>query len=187
MYQILHSNMDGVSLAASVLAIATAGVQISIKLVSFSNQVATAPSRIRSIGSDVSTTSNVLQQLSELMTKREGQEAISIFSDDGLQNTQASAGACQTIFVELEDALRRCSKQLSERSGSKLPAAHITLSKLEALKWPFLQPEINSLHTELKGARDNLMLILQVTTLAYSRKLAELSVSLYHHFHLITL
>lgn len=185
-YHTLDSNMDGVSVAASVLAIATAGVQISIKLVSFSNQVSTAPNRIRSIGSDVSTTSNVLQQLSELMVKREGQEAISVFSGDGLQNTQASAGACQAIFVELEDALKRCSKQLSERPGNKLPAAHITLSKLEALKWPFLQPEVNNLHTELKGARDNLMLILQVTTLAYSRKLAELSVSPCHHFHLIT-
>ena len=61
--------MDGISVAASVLAIATAGVQVSIKLVSLSNQVATARNRITSIGNDVSLTASILQQLAELMTK----------------------------------------------------------------------------------------------------------------------
>ena len=174
------TRMDGVSVAAAVLAIATAGVQISIKLVSFSNQVATAPNRIRSIGTDVSITSNILQQLSELIVKSEEQEAVSFFINDGIQNIQASAGACQAIFVELENALKRSSKELSERSGKKSPGAPIILSKLEALKWPFLQPEIKGLHMELKDARNTLMQILQVTTFAYTKKLAELSVSLCH-------
>ena len=178
--------MDGVSVAASVLAIATAGVQISMKLVSFSNQVATAPSRIRSIGTDVSITSYVLRQLSELMVKSEGQEAISFFNDDGVQKTQASAAACQAIFVELENALKRSSKELRERSGNKPLGGPVTLSKLEALKWPFLQPEIKGLHMELKDARDSLMFILQLTTFAYEKKLAELSVSLCHYFRLMT-
>ena len=170
--------MDGISVAASVLAIATAGVQISIKLVSFSNQVATASDRIKMIGSDVSITSNVLQQLSELMTKRDGDQAIAIFNDEGLQNAQASAASCKAIFIQLEDVLKRSSKQLRSGMNSATLGAGVNLSKLESVKWPFLQPEIADLRLSLKDARETLMLLLHVTTLAYWRKLAEMFVCL---------
>ena len=166
--------MDGVSAAASVLAIGTIGVQVSIKLIAFANQVGTASDRIQSIGSDVSLTANVLQQLSELMSKRDENEATSIFSENALTTTHASASACKKVFTELEEVLRKASKQLRASGHNAPPGQKIILSKYEALKWPFLQPSIASLRTALGDARETLMLILQVTTLAYSKKLAEL-------------
>ena len=167
--------MDGISAAASILAIASAGVQISIKLSAFATQVGTASDRIRSIGSDVSLTSNVLQQLSALMNKRGGQEPIEIFSEDGLRSTEASADACKRVFHELEESLRKASKQLRhDTSGAAAIGKKVTLTKYEALKWPFLQPNIDGLRSALRDARETLMLVLQVATLAYSRKLAQL-------------
>ncbi|KAI9849541.1 MAG: hypothetical protein M1830_007110, partial [Pleopsidium flavum] len=62
--------MDGVSTAASIIAIASAGVQISIKLIGFASQVRTAQKIINAIGNDVSLTSGVLQELAELMKKK---------------------------------------------------------------------------------------------------------------------
>ncbi|KAL8822137.1 MAG: hypothetical protein Q9191_007120 [Dirinaria sp. TL-2023a] len=168
--------MDGVSAAASILAIAGAGVQISIKLIAFANQVGTASDRIRSIGSDVSLTSNVLQQLSELMNKRAGHKALDIFSEEGLKSTEASADACKRVFGDLEEALRKASRQLRHENGRAAALGDkVILTKYEALKWPFLQSNIVALRTALRDARETLMLILQVTTLAYSRKLAELN------------
>ena len=167
--------MDAVSAAASILAIAGAGVQISIKLVSFANQVGTASDRIRFISSDVSITSNALQQLSELMKKRVGNKTIDLFSEDGLKSTKDSANACERVFQDLGEALRKASKQLRhDKDQAAAIESKVILTKIEALKWPFRQSNIDALWTALKGARETLMLILQVTTLAYSRKLAEL-------------
>lgn len=165
--------MDGLSVASSVLAIGAVGVQISIKLTAFANQVSTADDRIRSIGSDVSLTANVLQQLSELMSKSNENTAISIFSEEGLSSTSASADACERVFRELEDVLKRASNQLQGR-GCQVLGKKIELSKYETLRWPFLQPNIDSLRAALRDAKETLMLILHVTTLAYMKKLAEL-------------
>ena len=166
--------MDGISAAASIIGIATAGVQISIKLITFSNQVGTAPSRIRLIGNDVSLTSGVLQQLGDLMHQQDKDEnsSISIFSLGGLLTTQASATTCKSIFEQLEEALKKASRQIRE-SGAGLGTQKVALSKTERLRFPFLQPNLDSLRGELTDARGTLLLILQVTTLAYSKKLAD--------------
>ena len=166
--------MDGISAAASIIGIATAGVQISIRLITLSNQVGTAPSRIRLIGNDVSLTSGVLQQLGDLMHQQDKDEnsSISIFSKGGLLTTQASATTCKSIFEQLEEALKKASRQIRE-SGAGLGTQKVALSKTERLRFPFLQPNLDSLRGELTDARGTLLLILQVTTLAYSKKLAE--------------
>lgn len=167
-------SMDGISAAASILGIATAGIQISIKLITFSNQVGTAPSRIRNIGNDVSLTSGVLQQLGDLMKAKisDDDDKTSIFSPSGLESTKASAEACNGIFHDLKHALERASKQI--RTNSENLGGKVVLSTVERLKWPFLQPGFDDLRADLRESRETLMLILQVTTLAYSKKLAEL-------------
>lgn len=166
--------MDGISAAASVLAIGTAGVQISIKLIAFANQVATASERVRTIGVDISLTANLLQQLGELMSKPEQDKEISIFNEEGLATTQASAAACEEVFRDLEVVLKKANSQCRTKASGTVLGEKITLSKIEALKWPFLQPSVDGLRTTLNNARGTLMLILHVTTLAYMKKLAEL-------------
>ncbi|KAL8657045.1 MAG: hypothetical protein Q9226_002309 [Calogaya cf. arnoldii] len=165
--------MDGISGPASILAIAAAGLQISIKLVSFANHVRDGQDRMRYLGTDVSVTAGILQQLGELMQKSShDNEHTTIFSKEGLLQTKASADACKAVFGALEEALRKGSRQL--RRQTVVPGEQITLSKIESLRWPFLQPNLEGLRQELNHSRATLMLMLQVTTLAYSRKMAEL-------------
>ena len=162
--------MDDISPAFAILAIGTAGVQISIKLIAFARQVNTASYRIQSIGSEVSLTVSVLQQLRDLMNKREDDD-ISVFSDEAHLVVRTSALACQSAFQALERASNSASEVVRNRRS--VQGTKLVLSKLEALQWPFLQPEIAKLHTTLGNARETLMLILHVTTLAYMKKLAE--------------
>jgi len=131
--------MDGIGVAASVLAVGTAGVKISIKLVAFANQVATASERVRSIAIDISLTASLLQQLGELMSKPEQDEAISTFSEGGLATTQASAAACEELFRDLEDVLNKANGQFRFKAAGAALGKKVTLSKVEALKWPFLR------------------------------------------------
>lgn len=76
--------MDGVSIAASIAGIATAGVQVSIKLVSLAAQISTASDRVSSIANDISLTSGVLHQLGELVNRRTEDDGIGILNREGL-------------------------------------------------------------------------------------------------------
>ena len=168
--------MDGIGAAASIISVATAGVQISIKLITLASQISTASERISSIGNDVSLTSGVLRQLGDLMTQKaaDNDTGISIFSQGGLETTKSSASMCQRIFEEIDKAMKKASEQL--RSKGRFSGSKIKLSRMEKAKWPFLQPSIESLRIDLREAKGTLMLILQVTTLAFSKRMAELYV-----------
>ncbi|KAL8709153.1 MAG: hypothetical protein Q9220_006033 [cf. Caloplaca sp. 1 TL-2023] len=164
--------MDGLSAAGGILAIAAAGLQTSVKLISFAHHVGNAPERIRYIATDVSLTASILQQLGELMKQSPGEdERANVFSEGGLVSTQTSANTCREIFKALEEALKQASQQI--RTSRIVAGEKVVLSRVETLKWPFLQPKFDVLRTELSNARATLMLILQVASLAYTRKMAQ--------------
>lgn len=153
--------MDGVSAAASIVGIATVGIQISIKVVTLANQISTAAERITAVGSDVSLTAGILHQLGELMTQKTGQdENTSIFSEGGLRTTKASADSCDKIFREVEKETSKASEMIK---GRRRPVGEkVKLSVVEKMKWPFLQPGLETLRTDLREAKGTLMLMLQV-------------------------
>lgn len=165
--------MDGVSVAASIVGIATAGVQISIKLVTLATQISTASDRVSSIGNDISLTSGVLHQLGELMSQRTTDDGISIFSHGGLEGTRTSAAMCERIFHEVEREAKKASEQLRDCKQGRLTGGKIKLSRAEKAKWPFLQPGIDTLRADLRDAKGTLMLMLQVTSLALSKRMAD--------------
>ncbi|KAL8858977.1 MAG: hypothetical protein Q9178_004458 [Gyalolechia marmorata] len=161
--------MDGVSVAASLVGIGVAGSQIAIKLYTLATQISTASERITSISNDVSLTSGVLQELGEFMTRETANNDTSIFNRSGLETTKQSAAMCDNIFKQIEQAARDASQQL--RTKNKF-VGKIKLSRSEKAKWPFLQPNIESLRVDLREAKGTLMLMLQVMNLALSRKMA---------------
>ncbi len=67
-------------------------------------------------------------------------------------------------------------KRASEQIGGskRLNGSSIKLSRMEKAKWPFLQPGIAILRTDLREAKGTLMLMLQIATLALSKKMADL-------------
>lgn len=172
--------MDGLSVAASIVGIATAGVQISIKLVTLATQISTASGRISAIGYDISLTSGVLHQLGELMTQRTTHDGISIFSQGGLETTRTSSAVCERIFREVEREAKRASEQLRryKPGQGRMSGEKIKLSITERAKWPFLQPNIDNLRADLRDAKSTLMLMLQVASLALSKRMADASISM---------
>lgn len=162
--------MDGVSVAASLVGIGAVGCQIAIKLYALATQISTASDRISAISNDVSLTSAVLQQLGELMKRRATDDDTSIFSHSGLEMTKTSAIMCENIFKAIEQALKEASQQIR---GRERGVSKIKLSKSEKAKWPFLQPSIEALRNDLGEAKGTLMLMLQVTTLALSKQMAD--------------
>lgn len=151
--------MDGISVAASIIAVATAGIQISIKVVTLADQVSTAADRVSSIGNDVSLTSGILHQLGELMSQSPD-EGLPTFSKAGLETTKTSTETCRKIFEEIERETAKASKSIG---GRKRPIGEkVKLSVVEKAKWPFLQPSLEFLRIDLREAKQTLMLMLQV-------------------------
>lgn len=179
--------MDGLSVAASIVGIATAGVQISIKLVTLATQISTASDSVSSIGNEISLTSGVLQQLGQLITQKTTDDGISILNRDGLETTRRSAAACERIFKEIEKEVQKASGQLRRyRPGQGgMSGNKIKLSRTERAKWPFLQPNIKSLRADLRDAKSTLMLMLQVASLALSKRMADASLSTREHLDFV--
>lgn len=103
--------MDGVSAAASIVGIATAGIQISIKVVTLANQIHTASERITAVGSDVSLTAAILHQLGDVMQPGQSTD-VPILNQGGLQTTKASADTCEKIFREVEKETGKASEMM---------------------------------------------------------------------------
>ncbi len=164
--------MDGLSVAASIVGIATAGVQVSIKLATLATQISTASDQVTSISYDVSLTSGVLRQLGELLAQNISGDGISIFNQAGLETTRISAAMCERIFQKVEKEAKKASEQIG--GAKRLNGNCIKLSRMEKAKWPFLQPGIAILRTDLREAKGTLMFMLQVASLALSKKMADL-------------
>ncbi len=152
--------MDGVSVAASIVGIATAGIHISIKVATLAGQISTASERVSTIGNDVSLTSGILHQLGEMMGQETSNGNFSIFNNAGLETTRSSAEICQKIFEEVERETAKASALL--RGRKQQVGEKVKLSKAEKTKWPFLQPGLEILRTDLREAKGTLMLMLQV-------------------------
>ncbi|KAJ5369098.1 Glucose-methanol-choline oxidoreductase N-terminal [Penicillium cataractarum] len=189
--------MEAVGAASAILAIATAGVQCSVKLVTFAGQVKTAAEQITMVAEEVSLNASILQQLGELAkenveneppasddngnnTANNTVESVhdtkttvskqSIFNATGLETVTNLAKKCEEIFELLNQSLRKASKQLHANSGT---SGKVKLSRTEMFKWPFLAPGMDTMRSELRNVKGTLMLMLQVATLAYSRRMME--------------
>ena len=172
--------MDGISAAASILAIATAGIQVSIKLFSLAKQYSAASDRINGISVEVNFTSSVLKELAAHMVqgstendlKPDGNPA-NILTESSLQITTSSAKICDKVIQELKGMLKKASKQIDNDEGTVI-REEVTLSRMERVKLLFQQPQLSTLRDELGKAKDSLVFVLHLTTLAYAKKAVEL-------------
>ncbi len=165
--------------AASILAIAGAGIQVSLRLIAFADQVGTAAKRIQDVGTDVSVTAGTLQQLGELMKKNPStKKSAGLFHPDQVQNIDSLSKRCEDLFDNLKDILGKASQQLRDVYKSNVKShgtpPKIKLSKFERLKWPFLQPSMGSLQSALREAKGTLTLILQLVHLRHAQATASL-------------
>ena len=170
--------MEAVGAAASILAIAGAGIQISTKLITFADQVGTASKTIQAVGTDVSVTAGTLLQLGDLMKKQPKTNSSRMFWPDQVENIVSISTRCNEIFDRLKHILSKASQQLRDVYESTPkgpdPSPKIKLSKVEQLRWPFLKLSTDPLLSELRDAKGTLMVILQVVHLRHAQVTASL-------------
>ena len=159
--------MAEIGLIASVIGIAGAGLKLSITLYTFSETVATATDSIKSIAKDVSLTSAVLE---ELGSNLKHDEQARLYSGAALNTAQTVVKDCEAVFKQIDDALSKSMENLvgAGKGKGKGKGGKIVLSAVERLKWPFLQPKMELLRSNLERLKSTLVLMLNV--LMYARK-----------------
>lgn len=187
--------MAEIGLVASVVQIADTGIKLSITLYTFAETVLTADKSIKEIASDVSLTSSVLEELGQNLKKDQKSR---LCSENAVKTAEGIVKECAAIFNEINGTLETTLEKIKPRAGSekangrdgayggrKLPVA-----AYERLKWPFLQPKMQLLRSNLDRLKSTLVLMLNVIT--YARKVSEeyvrslVNIACLLNFHTVT-
>ena len=157
-----------IGIAASVTQLAEYGFQLSVKLFNFSQAVSAADQSIKAISNDVSLTSTVLQELCRIIKSDESH----VVSSRAVEATQQTVKECLQVFEQLNDALDKSLVNLGllELGEGKAKLKRGTVA-IEKLKWPFKQPKMELLRSNLDRLKASLTLMLQV--LSYARDLSN--------------
>ena len=141
---------------ATILQIADVGLRLSTTLFTFAETVASADKAVSSISKDVSLTSSVLRELADILRQDKGPQA---YSNSAVDSAVGVVRECSDVFQEVEDILIEKLPKLSSRCKDKKSR---TTAAWERLKWPYLQPKINILRSNLDRLKSSLLVILNV-------------------------
>ena len=156
--------MSTLGIVASVIQVADIGVRLSVKLLTFSHEVNHAGDSILFISKDISHTSSILRELGQSLERDHSRRR---YSENAYETTHAIVKDCQAVFEEIEEMLTNRMERMGLDGTLSRPAAIAQ----EKTLWPFLEPGIKRLWTNLDKLKSTLLLMLNV--LIYARQVAE--------------
>jgi hypothetical protein len=151
--------MDPLSVTASVVGVAGAGIQLATTLYAFSDSVLKADKSVRVIADDVALTSQVLSELGILLRTDSAERLVSL---SALETADKTVKGCQECFQELNEAVE---KLLGKDKGKERDLSG-GMSVWNRIKWPLLEPKMRLLQANLERLKSTLLLMLQVITYA---------------------
>ena len=149
------SGIEILGIAASVISVTDLGGKLSVKLFTFARKIKNADKSISSISRDIAATGAVLHQLGNEL-KRSDQTRL---RSKGLVLTaQTLVNECNNIFAELDEALDDKKKTTPCHSNIR--------SRRKKARYPFLEPRIELLRTNLERLKSSLIVMLNVLIFA---------------------
>ena len=149
------SGIEILGIAASVLQIAELGASLSVKLFTFSRKIKNADKSINSISRDIAATGAILRQLGNELDKDQN---LRLCSQEAVSTANALVEECNIIFEELNVAL---DGGKSQTTGHKL-----ILGWKDRIRFPFLEPQVELLRSNLERLKSSLVVMLNVLIFA---------------------
>ena len=146
------SGIEILGIAASVLQIAELGGKLSVKLFVFSRKIKKADKSIDSISQDIAATGAALQQLGNELAK---DEHLRLCSQEAILTAQRLVDDCNKVFLELDNAL-----------DGRISNNTLIQGWRQRLKYPFLEPQIELLRSNLERLKSSLVVMLNVLIFA---------------------
>ena len=165
--------MAELGIIASVVQIADIGLRLSIKLYTFGEVVSGADKTILSISKDVSLTSSVLKELGNVFESDENEDSVRL-SVNAITTAEKAVHECLVVFREIETLIMKKLPSLSVPRIERVSRAGVLLEKL---KWPYLQPKILLLQSNLDRLKATILLMLNV--IIYAKQVSTRSAIYY--------
>jgi Fungal N-terminal domain of STAND proteins len=146
--QELPQMADPLSLMTSLIAVATAGVQVSRALYSIANVNGGSSEEIQSIGREISAFSGVLRDLHEFLDDAKG-----LISKRALLNADRILRNCKNVFANIQRMLESCS------AGPRMNFWH-------SLQWSFRREKVKPMYAKLESFKLTLVILLSTLRLA---------------------
>lgn len=147
---------EAFGIAASIVQIADLGARLSLKLFTFGRQIKGAEQNLESAAKDVGFTCSVLKQLSESLNK---EEQAQLYNSEALITARDVAKECEKVFGDLEVVLDDKGLSAAAQEGSLRDKFRKMASKV---KYPFIEPQVEFLRSNLDRLKSTLVLMLQV-------------------------
>lgn len=155
--------MAELGIVASIVQIADTGLRLSLRLYTFGETVAGVDKAVVSISKELSLTLSVLQELGSHLKKDHDSP---ICSENVIQTAEQIVQECLQVFTELDELM---DKSMTKMGIEGFKKAKWTSNLTERFKWPFLQPKIDFLRSNLDRLRATLLLMLNVIVYARQR------------------
>jgi hypothetical protein len=146
---------DPLSIATSIIAVASAGIQLSTTLYTYAETVITADQDVKDIARDLSITSTVVTQLGQLLGQDDARQ---LHCQSALVTARSAVEGCDEVFKAIQKEL---DKNLDSRGRGKRQS-----SMLRRLKWPLVEPRLHRLQVRLERLKNTLVLALNAVTYA---------------------
>ncbi|KAM0426058.1 hypothetical protein ACHAPT_008689 [Fusarium lateritium] len=172
--------MEAAGLAIGVVGL---GLQLATTLQTYVEGVAGAEDRLRELSFDVASTASTLKQLEDMLdadkavventNSDQTVDSVTIFTDQGRRDIYSLSRRCEKVYQGIVRVILNVSAPPSARS--KAIAANVGISDLTAtrlmqfgrsLKWPWVEPRVKACQEELRWLKMDLLLHLQVATVA---------------------
>jgi hypothetical protein len=147
--------VDPLSIATSIIAVASTGIQLSTTLYTYAETVIKADQNVKDIARDLSITSTVVTQLGQLLGQ---DEAKALHCESALVAARNAVEGCDVIFKAIQKAL---DKNLDQQGKGKRQNP-----MLRRLKWPLVEPRLHKLQVRLERLKNTLVLALNAVIYA---------------------
>ncbi|KAF4464678.1 hypothetical protein FALBO_8476 [Fusarium albosuccineum] len=165
---------EALGAAGSIVGIVAFGLQLAVTLQTYVEAVAEANDRLREVAFDVNSTAAMLKQLQGLIEEDRNSDT-PLFNVNGVRDVERLSKKCNKIYSGIVILLNKASEDgdkgqiKMETTADAIPDASIkaiNLSFRRKMAWSWLEPRINRCQQELRQVKLDLLLQVQVITLA---------------------
>lgn len=145
--------MAGIGEASAIIAVAQAGISLSMVIIAYVGDVRDAPNSVSRIGNEIKSTSGRLQEIIK------DNPVTGLLLDSAVGDATRCSSECELILAQVGNLLV---KGGWKRDSTELSKDDIDTSVVASLKWPFLKTRLETPRVELQRIKADLSLLFNV-------------------------
>lgn len=143
----------GIGEATTILSVAQIGISLSKTLITYIEEVKSAPSQLRRIGNEILTTSERLKDIGEIVGQN---PQTKVLNEEGINSALRCSTECQQIINDVKDVVFKGGWQDHSKESAE---GTLDTSLFAALFWPFAKVKLELPRAELHRIKLDLSLI----------------------------